>query len=103
MRGVDLIYLGIVSGATAVLKRILKSATQEPMPRTLERARGAGHNVSAAIILGLGVGAGCEEHIMGKAELINRQPSTYLSTLKLTLDDSVTSECLAAPDDGFKL
>ena len=103
MRGVNLIYLGVELGATAVLKRILKGATQESMPRALERARGAGLKVSAAIILGLGGGAGCEEHIVGKAELINRQPSTYLSTLKLALDDSVASECLAAPDDEFKL
>jgi radical SAM superfamily enzyme YgiQ (UPF0313 family) len=74
MRGVNLINLGIESGATAVLKRIRKGATQESMPRALERAHGAGLKVSAAIILGLGGGAGWEEHISGKAVLINRQP-----------------------------
>ena len=102
-RGLNLIYLGIESGATAVLKRIRKGATQGSMARALERAHGAGLKVSATVILGLGGGAGWEEHIAGTAELINRQPPTYLSTLQLTLDDGVAGEFLAAQDDGFQL
>lgn len=103
MRGLNLIYLGIESGATAVLKRIRKGATQESMARALERAHGAGLKVSATVILGLGGGAGWEAHIAGTAELINRQPPTYLSTLQLTLGDGVAGKFLAAQDDGFQL
>ena len=101
-RGLSLIYLGIESGATAVLKRIRKGATQESMARALERARAAGLKVSATVILGLAGGAGWEEHIAGTAELINRQPPAYLSTLQLHLDDSVTDDFLAAQNPDFQ-
>jgi hypothetical protein len=101
-RGLSLIYLGIESGSTAVLKRIRKGATQKSMARALERARAAGLKVSATVILGLGGGAGWEEHIAGTAALINDQPPVYLSTLQLTLEEFVAGDFLAAQDPGFR-
>jgi len=101
-RGLSLIYLGIESGATAVLKRIRKGATQKSMARALERAHAAGLKVSATVILGLGGGAGWEEHVAGTAELINGQPPAYLSTLQLTIEEGVAGDFLAAQEAGFR-
>jgi hypothetical protein len=101
-RGLSLIYLGIESGATTVLKSIRKGATQDSMARALARAHAAGLKVSATVILGLGGGASWEEHIGGTAELINRQPPTYLSTLQLRLENNVAGEFLTAQGPDFQ-
>lgn len=76
----SLVYLGIESGATTVLKRIRKGASQDNIAKALGRAREAGLKVSATVILGLGGRAGWEEHIAGTAEVVNREPPTFLST-----------------------
>jgi radical SAM superfamily enzyme YgiQ (UPF0313 family) len=101
-RKLSLVYLGIESGANAVLKRVMKGASQTTHARALARAREAGLKVSATVILGLGGRALWEEHIEGTAELINREAPTYLSTLQLTLEETVAGDFLAAQDEGFE-
>lgn len=88
----NLVYLGIESGSDPILKRIRKGATQKTMISALERANAAGLKVSATVILGLGGQGLWKEHIDGTAELINRAPPTYLSTLQLYLEDSVVED-----------
>ena len=101
-RKLSLVYMGIESGANAVLKRIRKGASQTTHARALGRAREGGLKVSATVILGLGGRTAWREHIAGTAELVNREAPAYLSTLQLGLEDRMTGEFLAAQGAGFE-
>jgi hypothetical protein len=101
-RKLSLVYMGIESGANAVLKRVKKGASQTTHARALARAREGGLKVSATVILGLGGRARWQEHIEGTAELVNREPPAYLSTLQLGLEDRMAGEFLAAQGEGFE-
>jgi len=81
----SLVYLGIESGSDVLLKRIGKGGAAQ-MEAALKRAAEGGLKVSATVINGLGGKAGWEEHVDATAELINRAPPTYLSTLQLGLE-----------------
>ena len=97
-----LVYLGIESGATPVLKRVVKGASQKTHALALARAREAGLKVSATVILGLGGKAGWREHIEGTAALVNAEPPTYLSTLQLYLEPQVRGEFMAGQEPDFE-
>ena len=97
-----LVYMGIESGATSVLKRIKKGASQASHAKALARAREAGIKVSATVILGLGGRAGWEEHIAGTAALVNAEPPTYLSTLQLDLEPAVYARFMERQEPGFE-
>lgn len=81
-----MVYLGIESGADSMLKRIRKG-TSKLMEQAQVAADGADIKVSATVILGLGGKAHWREHIEGTANLINRAPPKFLSTLQLGLED----------------
>lgn len=100
-RKLSLVYVGIESGATLVLKRIRKGASQASIAKALGRAREAGLKVSATVILGLGGTAGWQEHIAGTAELVNAEPPAFLSTLQLHLEPAVYGRFMAAQGAGF--
>ncbi|MEQ8666592.1 MAG: radical SAM protein [Rhodospirillales bacterium] len=102
-RKLSLVYLGIESGSTQVLRRVVKGASQRTHGMALDNARAAGLKVSATVILGLGGKAGWERHIADTADLVNAHPPTYLSTLQLTLDPMIRDEFLAAQPDNFEL
>lgn len=93
--GLSLVYLGIESGADAVLKRIHKGSARA-MESALKQAADAGIKVSATVILGLGGQELWRDHIEQTAALINRQPPSYLSTLQLGLDPDVEPRFTAA-------
>jgi tRNA A37 methylthiotransferase MiaB len=101
-RKLSLVYLGIESGATPILKRIMKGASQASHAKALARAREAGLKVSATVILGLGGKAGWEDHIAGTAELVNQSPPTYLSTLQLDLEPAVYARFMERQASGFE-
>ncbi len=101
-RGMTLVYLGIESGSTGILKRVTKGATQASIIRALERASEAGLKVSATVILGLGGRTHWRDHVDGTADLVNRAPPTYLSTLQLHLDDAVTGEFMQRFGEPFQ-
>lgn len=98
----NLVYMGIESGDTAVLKRIMKGASQASHEKALARAREAGLKVSATVILGPGGKADWEKHIEGMAELVNSEPPTYLSTLQLDLEPSVCARFMERQEPGFE-
>ena len=100
--GLRLIYVGIESGDPGILRRIRKGATRASMTEALERARAAGLKVSATVILGLGGRGRWREHIAGTAELVNRVPPTYLSTLQLRLDPAEEPRFMAAFGEPFR-
>ena len=66
-RRLKLVYLGIESGAPAILNRIRKGASPDTIVKALERAEEAGIKVSATVILGLGGRDLWAEHIDGTA------------------------------------
>ncbi|NQV46367.1 MAG: radical SAM protein [Rhodospirillaceae bacterium] len=85
----SLLYVGVESGSAEVLRRITKGASPGSLEKALTKAAKAGLKVSATVILGLGGRDLWQEHIDGTADVINRAPPTYLSTLQLGLDDDV--------------
>ncbi|HJM48877.1 MAG TPA: radical SAM protein [Alphaproteobacteria bacterium] len=100
--GLSLVYLGIESGATPILKKIRKGASQKTLAQALERAFEAGLKVSATVILGLGGRADWRQHIEGTAELVNQAPPTYLSTLELGLEEGAAADFMAAQKAPFE-
>lgn len=88
-RKLTLIYVGLESGSGDILHRIRKGTTQASMTDALARAREASLKVSATVVLGLGGRNRWQDHIEGTAEVVNRVPPTYLSTLQLGLEASV--------------
>lgn len=89
----SLVYVGIESGSDRVLKRISKGSAKQ-MEAGLARAAEAGLKVSATLILGLAGKAGWEEHMDATADMVNRVPPAFLSTLQLGLDQDVAPRFL---------
>jgi len=98
-----LVYLGIESGATKVLRRVVKGASHRTHGMALDVAREAGVKVSGTVILGLAGKADWREHIDETAALVSGHPPTYLSTLQLTLDELTFDEFMAAQPDDFEM
>ena len=96
-----LVYLGVESGADRLLKAIAKGSAKQ-MEAALARARETGLKLSATVILGLGGKAHWREHIEATAEMINRQPPAYLSTLQLQLDPAVAPGFFARFAEPFQ-
>lgn len=90
--GLTLLYYGIETGSADLLKRITKGATPETMIAGLTKAKQAGLQISATVILGLGGQAYWREHIDATAELVNQVELDYLSTLQLMLDPMIDDE-----------
>ncbi|ABK45454.1 Radical SAM domain protein [Magnetococcus marinus MC-1] len=90
-----LIYYGMESGDANLLKIIRKGATPEGMAAGVWKAHEAGLKISATVILGLGGQRLWQSHIDHTAELINRVPLSYLSTLQLYLDPHLEAAFLA--------
>ena len=94
-RGLSLAYVGLESGAAAILNRIRKGASPTTIVEALERAHAASIAISATVILGLGGRQLWQDHIDGTIEVINRVPLAYLSTLQLRLEDEVVDDFIA--------
>lgn len=90
--GLTLLYYGIETGSTNLLKCITKGATPAKMKTGLQKAANAGMYISATVILGIGGQHHWQEHIEQTADLINALTLTYVSTLQLTLDDAIKEE-----------
>jgi radical SAM superfamily enzyme YgiQ (UPF0313 family) len=84
----SLVYLGMETGSDLLLRKIAKGSAKQ-MEAALLKARAAGLKVSATVITGLGGKALWREHMDATADMINRAPPTYLSTLQLGLEDEV--------------
>lgn len=84
----SLVYVGVESGSDLILKKIAKGSSKI-MADGLTRAADGGLKVSATVITGLGGKTHWQEHVDATADLLNRVPVTYLSTLQLGLEDEV--------------
>jgi radical SAM superfamily enzyme YgiQ (UPF0313 family) len=98
----SLIYVGIESGSSEVLRRVAKGASAATMAEALGKARSAGMKISATVILGLGGRHLAEEHATETAALVNLAPPHFLSTLQLILPAEVRSSFLARWDNDFE-
>jgi radical SAM superfamily enzyme YgiQ (UPF0313 family) len=87
-----MLYFGIESGSDLILKKITKGATQKRIAEVLHKAHTSSMKISATVILGLGGTQHSGEHIDGTIALLNSAPVTYLSTLQLTLHESIEKE-----------
>jgi len=96
-----LVYLGIETGWDPLLKRIAKGSAMQ-MEAALTRARDCGLKVSATVILGLGGKRDWEAHIDATADLVNRAPPVYLSTLQLGLESTVAPRFFERFGEGFE-
>ena len=77
----SLCYLGLESGGAAVLERIRKGASPEDMAGMAEKARAAGMDLSAIVLLGAGGRALTADHVSGTIAVVNRMRPRYLSFL----------------------
>ncbi|MDH2916798.1 MAG: radical SAM protein [Gallionella sp.] len=99
----NLLYFGIESGSDLILKKITKGATQKRMAEVLHKAHASGMKISATVILGLGGVTHSDEHIDGTIDLLNSAPVTYLSTLQLTLHESIEEEFQRKYGEPFEM
>jgi hypothetical protein len=95
-----LVYLGIETGWDDLLKRIAKGSAKQ-MEAALAKARATGLKVSATVILGLGGKRDWQAHIDATADLVNRAPPVYLSTLQLGLESTVAPRFFERWGPGF--
>jgi hypothetical protein len=100
-RRLGLVYLGIETGSDMLLKRIAKGSAKQ-MEAGLAKARANGLKVSATVILGLGGKAHWRQHMEETAELVNRAPPVYLSTLQLGLETNVAPRFFERFGDDFQ-
>ncbi len=98
----SLIYYGIETGSANLLKRITKGATPQIMIQGLGKAKEAGFEISATVILGLGGQNYWQEHIDATADLVNQVELDYLSTLQLGLDPVIRDEFLQKFREPFE-
>ncbi len=99
----SLLYLGVESGSSTILKKITKGATHQGIAEAINKAEDANIRVSATVILGLGGQTHWQEHIDGTIELLNKAPVTYLSTLQLYLDDTQYDEFMIKFGEPFQM
>ena len=97
----SLVYVGIESGSDLILKKIAKG-TAKVMEQGLARATQGGLKVSATVITGLGGKTHWRDHIDATADLINRVPVTYLSTLQLGLEAEVAPRFFERFGEAFQ-
>jgi radical SAM superfamily enzyme YgiQ (UPF0313 family) len=81
--GVKLVYFGIESGDETVLRETNKGVTAAEMVAAGRKAREAGFELSATVILGLGGRRRWREHALGTAEVASRINPEYLAALTL--------------------
>lgn len=100
-RKLTLVYYGIESGSTDILRRIRKGATPQGMIEGLNKAREAGIKTSCTVILGAGGTNRWREHIEATAALVNATAPNFVSTLQLTLDETTREDFLASFGEPF--
>ena len=99
--GLNMLYLGIETGADIILKKITKGATSATIIRACRKAIETGFTLSCIMILGLGGRNYSKEHIKETARVVNESSPHYLGTLTLILETGVKEEFLTKFDEPF--
>ena len=82
--GLTLLYVGIESGDSEVLKCIQKGETFETTIEGLNKSKAIGMNSSVMIINGVGGTSLSNQHAVNSAKVLNETQPKYASTLVLT-------------------
>ena len=90
--GLDMLYLGIESGADAILKRVTKGAIANTIIKSVNKAKDAGYKMSCMVILGLGGKKYSQEHVAGTARVISACSPHYVGALTLYLENGIRDE-----------
>ncbi len=99
--GLDMLYLGIESGADVVLKKVTKGATSKTIIKSVNKAKNAGYVMSCMVILGLGGRKYSKEHVAGTAEVISACSPQYVGALTLYLENGIKNEFLQKYNGEF--
>ncbi len=83
--GLGIIYLGLESGNTEVLKRIEKNATVAQMVRAAGRVKSAGILLSVTVILGIGGVEKSKVHAEDTARVLSLMDPDYVGALSLMI------------------
>lgn len=102
-KGLTLIYYGIESGSSEVLKKIQKPISNKKMIEGLNKAYDAGMKTSVTVILGVAGKKYSNLHIEESAKILNQIKVTYLSTLQLMLENHTKERFIKNFDGEFEL
>lgn len=80
-----ILYTGIESGDTEVLRRIGKGVDHDDLVEAGRKAKQAGIPLSLTVILGLGEREGSEKHVLETARVLSEIDPEYVGALTLTL------------------
>jgi radical SAM superfamily enzyme YgiQ (UPF0313 family) len=83
--GLGIIYLGLESGNSEVLKRIKKNATVEQMIRAAKRVKEAGILLSVTVLLGIGGVELSREHAEDTGKVLSEMDPEYVGALSLII------------------
>ena len=81
--GLGILYLGLESGNSEVLRRIKKTGTVEQMIRAAKRVKGAGILLSVTVILGIGGVGGSQAHAVDTGKVLTQMDPDYVGALSL--------------------
>lgn len=84
--GLDMVYMGLESGADEVLRAVKKGVTADEMIEAGKKVRAAGMVVSITVISGLGGKALWREHALGSARVISAIKPEYVGFLTLMIE-----------------
>ena len=92
--GLDMLYVGVESGADEVLRKVTKGALAATIVRACAKARGAGYALSCMVILGLGGKKYSGQHVRGTAEVLSAVKPDYVGALTLYMENGTKDEFL---------
>lgn len=84
--GLEMVYFGLESGSSEVLRRVKKGATPEMMVEAARKVKEAGLKLSTIFILGLGGVELSGEHAAETARVLSEQDPDYAAALTLLLE-----------------
>jgi radical SAM superfamily enzyme YgiQ (UPF0313 family) len=84
-RGLHILYYGVETGDSELLRLVRKGADPDDMVEGCRRAREAGIKLSITVILGLAGRRGSIRHARATAELLSLISPRYLSTITLMI------------------
>ena len=90
--GLKMLYLGVESGSTEILRNVNKGVSADEMVEAGQKVKKCGINLSCMIISGLGGQSLWETHAVESAKVINSISPRFLSLLTLYIDGGTVLE-----------
>jgi radical SAM superfamily enzyme YgiQ (UPF0313 family) len=99
--GLDMLYVGIETGADILLKKVTKGATYKTIVLASNKAKRNGYVLSCMVILGLGGKTFSREHILDTARLLSETAPDYVGALTLHIEEGVYEEFMSKFGEPF--